>query len=153
MSDLISPSLKADLIGGRRNNSGHPAVGVISANRDFHADHVDLLSYHVGELLGSAALFHLGDLSIPDDAPPPRHGVVELTRRGTHVGSGAPDPRGQIAADSCRVEGVRKAKPPPVTSGGMQVDGARLVESWVNLGVAPMTRRHQSVTRRDDKFK
>ena len=58
MSDLVSPPLKTDLIGGRRNNSRYKAVSVISANRDFHAGHVDLLSDHVRELLGTASLFH-----------------------------------------------------------------------------------------------
>ncbi len=62
MSDLVSPPLKADRIRGCRNSSGHPAVSVISANGDFHAGHVDLLNDHVGELLGTAALFHHGDL-------------------------------------------------------------------------------------------
>jgi len=73
-------------------------------------------------------------ISIPDDAPS-RRGVVELTRRGTvgFRGTKATIPRTQIAADSCRVEGVRKAKPLPKAFGrGVQVDGVRLGENWTN---------------------
>jgi hypothetical protein len=56
--DLVGPPLKTDLIGGRRNNCGYPAVSVISTNGDVYASDVDLLSDHVGELFGTAALFH-----------------------------------------------------------------------------------------------
>jgi hypothetical protein len=124
MGDLVGPPLETDRIRWCRNDSGHPAVSVVSANSDFHAGNVDLLSDHACELLGSAALFHHGGLH-PGRCPA-RRGVVELTRRGhsTWVWGG---PRRQIAADSCRVEGVRKAKPLPKAFGrGVQVDGVRL---------------------------
>jgi len=94
MSDLISPPLKTDLIGWRRNNSRHKAVSVVSANGDFNAGHVDLLSDHVGELLGTAALFHHGDLH-PEKCPVSLSG---LTRRDTRGFGGIGPPQ----TDRCR---------------------------------------------------
>src|SRR5277367_6629614 len=102
MSDLVSPPLKPDLVGGRRNNSGYPAVSMISTNGDVHAGDVDLLNDHPGELLRTAVLFHHSDLHPEQFPASPWGGGIDET--GHLPGVRKPrSPRCQIAADSCRV--------------------------------------------------